>query len=224
MEGNLCFTRWQEKSSLKKHRLNRNLKNGNSSRREKRTKPRMRCGGKAGEEGRPWLPERTSSFDFLFHHEVSMPSEARFPTCVKNAVERPNENLNPCQLMRLSIQQIPALCPPRVDAVLADVGTLQCAKPKFSLLGLRGNVSRLEKTGNKNKRLTKAASCSAAGDTATHLAACHCHRNVRSVLYSRFKPVAAGVSPTERGHLSLRRDSTLKGALCLALYCIYFIK
>lgn len=43
----------------------------------------------------------------------------------------------------------------RVSTVLADLGTLQCAKSTFSLLGLRGNVSHLEKIGNKNQSLNK---------------------------------------------------------------------
>lgn len=52
--GNLVFHKVARISSLK-HRLNRNLKNGNSSRREEDKAQNEVLGGEAGEEGRPWL-------------------------------------------------------------------------------------------------------------------------------------------------------------------------
>lgn len=115
--------------------------------------PEWGRGDEAGKEGKPWLPRTTTSFAFLFHHEVNMPTEARFPTCVKNTVKRPK--LEP-PLADSSFHSADTGLVPTVRwAVLADLGTLQCAKPKFSLLGLRGNVSHLEKIGNKNKSLNQ---------------------------------------------------------------------
>lgn len=127
VEGNLCFTRQQEKLSRKKCRLNTNLKNGNSSRSEKRTKPRN--------EGVEMRLERKESLGCLrelprllscFIMRSTCPSETSFPKRIKNTVKRPNADLNLHQLIHLSIQQILVLCPPCVNSLSRFRNTAVC--------------------------------------------------------------------------------------------------
>lgn len=116
-------------------------------------------------------------------------------------------------------------CAHRVSTVLADLGTLQCAKSEFSLLGLRGNVSHLEEIGIKNQSLSKGHRL-LCGRGHGHTPGClspllqKCGQCLLQQSLSQWQ----WASPTEWERLALRGGSTLKGALCLALYCIYFTK